>query len=342
MAVKSAALLAVTVASIGGMVAAAVLPPSWRVVWILGWWAFGVATTVALAAYMEKHDGIHKRTNKGVGGGTGADGAALARETALGTSASPTAGYARVSLTNNTTARAGAGTSLSVPVDTVTPLPSGQYAHSVRFVPAPVNINALRSAAGWPPAGTSIYLTSGSLTAEELAKWRAAMEAVTQPRPLRQMGKLTDYVIGWRSWRLSEPNAAFLCAANREFGVWRTGVNTAVCRGHDVPYGPTPDAHIAPDPVCSCGFYLRHSLGDFDTRSSYGPVVGAVRCWGRIIEHGEQGFRAEHVEIVALLDSGESAKAAAKRYGVPCLAADRIESYAYEFGRTLPAQEAEA
>lgn len=305
---------------------------------IIGGWAVLVVSVPWIGeAWRKLRHGIHKRTNKGVGGGTGADGAALARETTLGTSPSPTAGYARISLTNNTTASGGASTSLSVP--------AGQ----LRFVSNPVNINALRSAAGWPSAAVSVSLSANTvsfaqavqMTQAELAALYDAIAAIPPP-PLRQMGKLTDYVIGWRSWRLSEPNAAFLCATNREFGVWRTGVNTAVCRGHDVPYGPTPDAHIAPDPVCSCGFYLRLALDNFDTRSSYGPVVGAVRCWGRIIEHGTQGFRAEHVEIVALLDSGESAKAAAKRYGVPCLSADRIESYAYEFGRALPGQDAEA
>ena len=301
----------------------------------------------------KRSDGIHKRANKGVGGSTGADGAALPGTTPLGANGvapSPTAGYSRIALTNNTTARAGASTSLSVPVDTVTPLPSGLYAHSVRSVQAPVDINALRAAVGLPPlfaglnhtfsltsgqTATSLY---GGLTPARAVRAVLGVSESPSPPPLRQMGKLTDYVIGWREWDY-DAASGYLVALNRHFGAWRPGQNTAVCRA------PSVGIHRSPDAACSCGFHLRYGLAATDGLESAleGTVIGAVRCWGRIIEHPPQGFRAEHVEIVALLDNfGGLASPAAERYAVPVLKYEDLKSYAYEFGRALPGQDAEA
>ena len=274
--------------------------------------------------------GIHKRAHSGVGGSTGADAAPGARETALGTSVTPTAGYARVSITNVTTPSGGAGTSVIVPIhDKVIRRPSGGYAHHMTL-PSAKTV--------WPTVAGPLNF-SAAMTTAEFAKYIAAFNGGQAPAPpLRQMGKLTDYVIGWREWDFDQ-RSGYLVALNRHFGAWRPGQNTAVCRA------PSPGIHRSPDPTCSCGFHLRYGLAATDGMEAafVGTVIGAVRCWGRIIEHPPQGFRAEHVEIVALLDNfGGLASLAVERYGVPLLKYEDLKSYAYEFGRALPGPEAEA
>lgn len=71
-------------------------------------------------------------------------------------------------------------------------------------------------------------------------------------------------------------------------------------------------------------------------------LVGAVMGWGRVIQHGSAGWRAEKARIVALLDCKAGAeqleitKRAAAEYGVPVLGRDDLERYVTEFGERLP------
>lgn len=70
-------------------------------------------------------------------------------------------------------------------------------------------------------------------------------------------------------------------------GPWRSGVNTASCTAEE--------AHQAPDPHCTCGFYAYFSPGWV-----YGGSVAAVvSLWGQTIV-GSRGVRAQHARIEAV------------------------------------------
>ena len=114
--------------------------------------------------------------------------------------------------------------------------------------------------------------------------------------------------VGFRRWRVS---AAGELVGLRVPHVWATGTQTAVCRGIDgIGFGncaplrvwpghPVPSlrsrcgiwAHKRPIRECPCG----------DPASAAHGVVGAVRLWGRYVEH-ETGWRAEQAKAVALVD----------------------------------------
>ncbi len=115
-------------------------------------------------------------------------------------------------------------------------------------------------------------------------------------------------VIGFRRWRVS--SAGDLVGLGVPH-VWESGAQTAICRGLDgvgfgncAPFRVWPGhqvpalrsrcgiwAHREPIRACQCG----------DPGSPAHGVVGAVRLWGRYVEH-ETGWRAEHARVVALVD----------------------------------------
>jgi hypothetical protein len=115
-------------------------------------------------------------------------------------------------------------------------------------------------------------------------------------------------VIGFRRWRVS--SAGDLVGLGVPY-VWESGAQTATCRGLDgvgfgncAPFRVWPGhqvpsmrsrcgiwAHREPIQPCQCG----------DPGSPAHGVVGAVRLWGRYVEH-ENGWRAEHARVVALVD----------------------------------------
>jgi hypothetical protein len=114
--------------------------------------------------------------------------------------------------------------------------------------------------------------------------------------------------IGFRRWRVS--------AAGELVGlgvphVWASDRETAVCRGLDGigfgncnPFRVWP-GHPAPSLRSRCGIWAHQDpirpcqCGEPDS-AAHG-AVGAVRLWGRFVEH-ETGWRAEHARVVALVD----------------------------------------
>ena len=72
-------------------------------------------------------------------------------------------------------------------------------------------------------------------------------------------------------------------------------------------------------------------------------VVGAVMGWGRVVQHGAVGWRAQKARVVALLDCKWSDEhlalthQVAEAYGVPVLERDPLELYVKEFGERFPA-----
>jgi hypothetical protein len=127
--------------------------------------------------------------------------------------------------------------------------------------------------------------------------------------------------VGFRRWRVS--------AAGELVGlgvphVWAAEQETAVCRGLDgVGFGncapfrvwsghPAPTfrsrcgiwAHREPIRPCQCG----------EPASAAHGAVGAVRLWGRFVEH-ETGWRAQHARVVALVDF--TGRMSPHRYAAP-------------------------
>ncbi len=180
-------------------------------------------------------------------------------------------------------------------------------------------------------------------------------------------------VVGFRAWtvgsrfKLGIGTEQRLAALNGGYGPWEPGLNRAKChavtRTYVGSFAPssyeTPVKHknfeAAPDPDCTCGFYV---LTDFDKvpfdarRTVQGPkgepytrtppVVGAVVGWGRVIQHGDEGWRAEKVQIIALLDckvDNEHLRLThelAEIYGVPVVGRTALELLAKEYGDRLP------
>jgi hypothetical protein len=171
-------------------------------------------------------------------------------------------------------------------------------------------------------------------------------------------------VVGFRAWHIQPKHRVGigpgwrLASLNQQHGTWEPGPNTAYCARGYGGYGHYADFHAAPKAECSCGFYV---LTDFDkvpfetvTRMvdqrghavSETPVVmmvGAAVGWGKVVQHGDQGWRAEKVQLIALLDCKVSdehlriTQEVAASYGVPVLERKALELLAKEYGDPLPA-----
>lgn len=86
------------------------------------------------------------------------------------------------------------------------------------------------------------------------------------------------------------------------------------------------NSHAAPHPSCVCGLYAAkekyavpgvsyNGLGHVPIDKDV--VLGRVKMWGRVIEY-EDGYRAEHAQIVSLVDTRSPAvKTASRQYDVP-------------------------
>lgn len=169
-------------------------------------------------------------------------------------------------------------------------------------------------------------------------------------------------VVGFRSWhsrpfhRVGIGPSYWLGSYNDTYGVWKPGRNTALCLARSpLSFEPVPAHGAGPQPECTCGFYV---LNDFDevpfnpkpiarsTQIDWVPappmMVGAVVGWGRVIQHGDQGWRAEFAQVIALLDCKVSDEhlqithQVAEVYGVPVVERKALELLAKEYGDPLP------
>jgi hypothetical protein len=114
--------------------------------------------------------------------------------------------------------------------------------------------------------------------------------------------------IGFRRWRVSGSGEL---VALRVPHVWTSCTQTAECKGIDgiglgncAPWR-VRQGHPAPSLRSRCGIWahklpIRECMCGDPASASHG-VVGAVRLWGRYVEH-ETGWRAEHARVVALVD----------------------------------------
>lgn len=135
---------------------------------------------------------------------------------------------------------------------------------------------------------------------------------------------LIEHVIGYRGWRLRRDGRLVSAGAGRT--VWKAGVNTAVCNQRR--------KHAAPDGQCACGL---HAFHDLPPAASPG-MVGAVRAHGNVECH-HAGFRAQHAEIVALVQRGRRPRRRELRasaiYQVPLVCMPELQRTAAPHGSVI-------
>jgi hypothetical protein len=151
-------------------------------------------------------------------------------------------------------------------------------------------------------------------------------------------------VVGYRTWKLSQTAEGLQLKSVFKNCYWTLGVTRATCQ-QCAPW--VVNRHAVPNPSCECGLYAFSSAVpvwtiepqlDAIRRSRQEPVSvwGAVVGWGRVVQHGQLGWRAEYARPVALLDTGDALlEAAATRYGVPLLSWRGVQMVALEHGAML-------
>lgn len=158
-----------------------------------------------------------------------------------------------------------------------------------------------------------------------------------KPLPVEQR---TMPVIGYRAWNWA---GNFVLGRGMDGklgstgtgGFWEAATADAECRANG--------KHTAPDQFCSCGLYVLADLDTvlYHTGLSDFLVVGAVMGWGKVIQHGAEGWRAEHVRILGLLDCKYSetqyrnTEAAARKYKLEIYERDSLEQFVKEWGDPL-------
>lgn len=154
-------------------------------------------------------------------------------------------------------------------------------------------------------------------------------------------------VIGWRSWRLRQTTEGVVLESLFGSERWEVGVTCARCR-RCPPWMPNT-YHPVPNLSCECGLYALSTHAEALRRAERlamvfagcrqpQPVVGAVVGWGRVVQHGREGWRAEYARPLALLNMGEPMlKEAATRYGVPLVSRRGLCLLPLEYGETLTA-----
>ena len=73
-------------------------------------------------------------------------------------------------------------------------------------------------------------------------------------------------------------------------------------------------------------------------------VLGVVVAKGSVIEHGTEGFRAEHARPIALASDvhHQDARLAAQAYEVPLIPLGELHAFALKFGRQINAEDTSA
>jgi hypothetical protein len=170
------------------------------------------------------------------------------------------------------------------------------------------------------------------------------------PGPDRRLpeGKRLVPVIGWRSWKLRRARDDVLLQSVFGSDCWEVGITCARCRRWPLWM---PISHQAvPGTSCECGLYAfssaagaihhteRQLAGVFASCGQPPPVVGAVVGWGRVVQHGSQGWRAEYARPIALLNMGPTLlNEAALHYGLPLLSMRGLCLLPLEYGEALVA-----
>jgi hypothetical protein len=152
-------------------------------------------------------------------------------------------------------------------------------------------------------------------------------------------------VVGWRSWKLRRTAEGVVLQSVFRSQCREIGVTSARC--HVCPPWLI-NLHAVPNASCQCGLYafstsseaIRHAERErapvLADRGQAQPVAGAVVGWGRVVQHGRQGWRAESARPVALLETGQPLlEEAAARYGVPLVSMRGLRLLPLEYGEVL-------
>jgi hypothetical protein len=214
-----------------------------------------------------------------------------------------------------------------------------------------------------PSASPDLSLIVKSLTASP--NWpQTASPKVFQPER-----RLTP-VVGFRSWnavsshKLGVGPSWSLLSLNQGIPL-KVGRNQAIC--YPAPYGGRSFSgaelgHISPVADCMCGFYVMNDMDAVPFAANGLPfsmavtiaaptttprqavmVAGAVVGWGRVVQHADEGWRAQYIQVIALLDCKVSdehlriTNEIAETYGVPVVGRKALELMAKEYGEALPA-----
>lgn len=164
------------------------------------------------------------------------------------------------------------------------------------------------------------------------------------PEPLLPERGWQVPVVGWRTWRVRGTAGSAVLEGVHSGVDWDPGTTHASC--HRCPPWMAK-VHPVPAPSCECGLYafgspdeaLRYLVMPPDEIDGDGPaplVAGGVIAWGRIVQHGTQGWRAQHARPVALLDTDHPLlEALALRHRVPVVSARGLRLLPLEYGEVL-------
>lgn len=102
-----------------------------------------------------------------------------------------------------------------------------------------------------------------------------------------------------------------------------------------------PD-HSPPDPNCRCGWYAWYSPESTIGGELSTGIMGVVSAWGDVELH-ERGFRAEYVQIEALVTrypyTSRLIGGMADKYAVPLIAESEVDDFCRERGEVLEPSE---
>lgn len=142
------------------------------------------------------------------------------------------------------------------------------------------------------------------------------MSTPVSDSPLRVPDEIGS-MYGWRTWSVNRKTLQLQPLVVRDSSSWARSTTQAKCA--------FSTHHKAPAQHCKCGLYgAKRPMGAMNTGhyprgvlpSRPGLVLGQVRLWGRLIEY-EDGYRAEHAEVVSLVDDGTRlTRRVAARYNV--------------------------
>jgi hypothetical protein len=153
-------------------------------------------------------------------------------------------------------------------------------------------------------------------------------------------------LIGWRTWRLGRAEDGVTLQSLFGCERWDVGTTRAVCRCSPPWLAST---HLVPEVSCRCGLYafstpseaLRQAVqqagvSSFGRRQPAATAFGAIVAWGRVVQHGGQGWRAQFARPIALLDKGgQMLEEAASRYHLPLVSMDGLRVLPLEYGDAL-------
>lgn len=191
-------------------------------------------------------------------------------------------------------------------------------------------------------------LSQWSIQPRIQTNWTYEIQA-NPPQLQLPSGRREQPVVGYRAWipshrqRLGMEREITMCATAANY-VWKLGRNQASCTAHQAS-----EDHQAPEPWCSCGFWVLSTLDQLEDHLTVMPhmVVGAVMGWGKVVQHGEVGWRAQYAKPLALLDlkmgrkNRGLAQEVAKAYRLPIFERSALEMVVGEHDGLLPSDSSE-